>query len=486
MKNKHLSNRFMGFLTNIVIVLMPILVWDILILLVLAGILPAVVMNFLDTVVKYVLIVSLLLTTPFIALSYRQTFGYAAFDLKVVDLKNKKASVFQVALREVIGWEVPVIVLYLFSGIKFIPLYFLLNILVIMIDPLARSIGDFICHTKVVYVSDTDNKVRNEKEKVKKESNSKKENILKKVVKMDRKEVQPFHYDLHLHSKYSLDGELTVEELFMKAKEKGIDVLSITDHNCVKANYEAKVLSEAIGIKYIPGVELDAFFEGYHLHVLGYDIDFKDPRYIQLENQTLKRERDASLQRVYLFEQATGMKLNTESLLEKNVNGIITGEMIAEDVLNNPLYHDQEILLPYRSNGSRGDNPYVNFYWDYFAQGKPCYVAIEYPSLQEVVSLIQESGGYPILAHPKKPFKHDKEMILKVLDAGVRGIEVFSSYHTAQDIAFYLDIVKEVSCFVTCGSDFHGATKPAIQLGASNASEKHEKLIHVFIHRCLN
>ena len=485
MKNKHLSNRFMGFLTNIVIVLMPILLWDILILFVLAGILPAVVMNFLDTLIQYVMIISLLITTPFIAIAYRQTFGYAAFDLRVVDLKNKKTSAFQVALREVIGWEIPVILIYLFLGYQFVPIYFVINFIFILIDPLARGIGDFICHTKVLYVANTEETARTEKkEKPKKEFLKKKDDLIKKIVKDNSGNV--FHYDLHIHSKYSLDGEYTVEELFMKAKERGLEIISITDHNCIKANYEAKVLSDAVGIKYIPGVEIDASFEGCDVHVLGYCIDFKDPRYIQLENQNVKKERDASLERVERFEQLTGLKCNVTKLLEQNANGIITGEMIADDVLSNPLYEDEEILKPYRAEGIRGDNPFVNFYWDYFAQGKPCYVKIEYPSLQEVVHLIQDTGGYPILAHPKKPFKHDKEMILKVLDAGVRGLEVFSSYHSAKDIAVYMDIVKEVSCFVTCGSDFHGAAKPAIQIGESNAAAKHEKLINVFIHRCLN
>lgn len=490
MKSKHLSNRFMGFLTNIVIVLLPILVWDILILFVLAGILPAVVMNFLDSLVKYVLIVFLLLATPFIALTYHQTFGYAAFDLKVVDLKNKKASVFQVALREVIGWEIPVVAIYVFAGMKYIPIYFVLNFIVILIDPLGRGIADFICHTKVVHVAIEEN-VRTEKaKKTKRELFHKKESVKKENKPEGSTPLKTnagiFHIDLHMHSKYSDDGEYTVEELFMKAKENGLDIISITDHNCVKANYEAKVLSEAVGIRYIPGIEIDATYEGYDLHVLGYCIDFKDPRYIQLENQNVKKERDASLERVEKFEKMSGMKLNVPKLLEMNVNGIITGEMIAEDVLSNPLYENSDLLLPYRAGGERSDNPYVNFYWDFFAQGKACYVKIEYPSLPEIVRLIQETGGYAILAHPKKPFKQDKEMILKVMECGVRGLEVFSSYHSPKDIAFYMDIVKDASCFVTCGSDFHGKTKPAIQLGASNATSKHENLIHVFIHRCLN
>ena len=67
--------------------------------------------------------------------------------------------------------------------------------------------------------------------------------------------------------------------------------------------------------------------------------------------------------------------------------------MFAEVLLNKPEYKEHELLLPYRPGGDRSSNPYVNFYWDYYSQGKPCHVGIKFPSMEEVITEIHESGG---------------------------------------------------------------------------------------------
>ena len=54
--------------------------------------------------------------------------------------------------------------------------------------------------------------------------------------------------DLHMHSRYSDDGEFTPERLVFQCREKGIHVMSVTDHNCVRANLEAKMAAERLGI----------------------------------------------------------------------------------------------------------------------------------------------------------------------------------------------------------------------------------------------
>ena len=46
-----------------------------------------------------------------------------------------------------------------------------------------------------------------------------------------------------------------------------------------------------------------------------------------------------------------------------------------------------------------------------------------------------------------------KQLIAFSLD----GIEVFSSYHSSQAAAFYLDLAEEHRLLMTGGSDFHGA-----------------------------
>lgn len=481
MKKKYLFSKCMAYLCNIVILLLPILAWDIMMLFILVGILPASLMGPMDWLVKYLLVASLIVTNPFIALTYGQTFGAVSFGIKVVDLKGKQASRMQVMLRELVGVGLPIMALYYFTGYLGVAIYLIINFLVIMIDPYGRSIIDFITHTKTISYFE-------EKKSVKK---SEEQPLLneqeKQAEKIEEVPVEGlFKYDLHMHSKFSDDGEYSVEELFAKAKRNGIQVMSITDHNCVKANSEATVLSERFGISYIPGIEIDCMFEGKVMHLLGYGINYKDDRYIELENRHLIQERDASFKRVEKIQEVTGLKVDINSLLAATKTGIITGEMIAEQLLNNPQYADEALLLPYRKNGSRSENPFVCFYWDYFAHGRPAYVDVEMPTLEEAVKLVNETGGIAVLAHPIKPFAQDILAIKRVLDAGVRGLEVFSSYHNDNDIAAYLQIVRDQSCFVTCGSDFHGHTKPAIELGASGASERYEKLLSVFVSRFTN
>ena len=43
--------------------------------------------------------------------------------------------------------------------------------------------------------------------------------------------------DLHIHTKYS-DGNNTVDEILVMAQDMGLNVISITDHDCCNAYYD--------------------------------------------------------------------------------------------------------------------------------------------------------------------------------------------------------------------------------------------------------
>jgi hypothetical protein len=153
--------------------------------------------------------------------------------------------------------------------------------------------------------------------------------------------------------------------------------------------------------------------------------------------------------------------------LESPTNEVWTGEMFAEILLAKPEYADSDILRPYRTGGPRSDNPYVNFYWDYYSQGKPCYAHVEFPSLEDTIRVIHKNGGKAVLAHPAVNLKNRYELLGGIIPGGIDGIEAYSSYHAPAEAAFFRDKAKEYGLFVTCGSDYHGKTKPAIQIGAS-------------------
>lgn len=194
------------------------------------------------------------------------------------------------------------------------------------------------------------------------------------------------YIDLHMHSMYSDDGEYTPTQLVDMCHETGVKIMAIADHNWVKANEEAKKHADELGMTYIPAIEIDCTYKGVNLHVLGYGIDNQEV-FNQLGEDIEKQELAYSMKKLELTN-ALGFDLKKEQLDALSTNGVYTGEMFGEALLNDSRYDDHELLKPYRQGGERSDNPYVNFYWDYYAQGKPCYTEIHFPTLEETIQLI--------------------------------------------------------------------------------------------------
>ena len=275
-------------------------------------------------------------------------------------------------------------------------------------------------------------------------------------------------FDLHMHSFYSNDGELSPEELVLQCAKNNIKYMSVTDHNTVAANPIAQNSALKQNIKYIPGIEIDCTFENTDFHVLGYGIDFKDPVYTEIENNIRTQSLTISHERLKKFK-ALGFNISEEDLnaLAKNSYWpeAWTGEMFAEVILKHPDYQDNIMLKPYRKGGKRSDNPLANFYWDFFAQGKPCFAKAHFPSMQQIIDIIHQTRGYAVLAHPCVNLKEKLYLLDNIVKIGIDGIEAFSSYHTKEQSDYILHFINQNRLFSTCGSDYHGKIKPAINLG---------------------
>ena len=271
--------------------------------------------------------------------------------------------------------------------------------------------------------------------------------------------------DLHLHSIYSDDGQYTPHELVELCIEAGVDTFAIADHNNVRALPEAVKAAKQFSLNLIPAVELDCHYQGRGLHVLAYGIDYLNPAYQQIDENIVRQEKAAKEKRLSLIENL-GIVLNRTKIDELATHGVVTGEIMAEVALNDPVNDNNPLLKPYRKKEARSDNPYVNFYWDFVSQGKPGYVEIEIQSLNEAVKLIKETGGIAILAHPGNNLKDHLHLLDGIIENGIQGLEVFSSYHTLKQSEYFLDYCFKRDLLITCGSDFHGKTKPTIKIGS--------------------
>ena len=271
--------------------------------------------------------------------------------------------------------------------------------------------------------------------------------------------------DLHIHSKYSDDGEYEPEELVEMCHQKGIKVMAIADHNQVKAIKAARKKAEEYGIRYISAIEIDCTYKDINLHVLGYNIPEDEPYFQTLNDKIYDQELSLSNKKIELTKKL-GFNVTKEELDQLSDNGVYTGEMFAEVILNKEEYKDHPLLKPYREGGDRSDNPYVNFYWDFYAKGKPCYTKVIYPSYKEIVQNIQKYGGEAVLAHPGENLKGQYETFDEMMqEAKLNGVEAYSSYHDQETIEYFKNKAEEYNISVTCGSDFHDKTKPSISLG---------------------
>jgi predicted metal-dependent phosphoesterase TrpH len=97
------------------------------------------------------------------------------------------------------------------------------------------------------------------------------------------------YVDLHIHSYYS-DGTMSPEEIVASAKEQGVGIIAITDHDIIIANDELKELCLRYGIDYITGVELDSMYRATNFHILGYDFDMRNEEFrsfVQMDRERL-------------------------------------------------------------------------------------------------------------------------------------------------------------------------------------------------------
>lgn len=110
--------------------------------------------------------------------------------------------------------------------------------------------------------------------------------------------------DFHIHSIAS-DGELRPWEVVQLAKERGVDIIALTDHNTTLGVGEAIKAGKEFEITVIPGVELSTRFNNERIHILGY---FKDMGFTsEVFQKALKLIKDHRIK-------------NAQSFLKKTVN----------------------------------------------------------------------------------------------------------------------------------------------------------------------
>lgn len=265
--------------------------------------------------------------------------------------------------------------------------------------------------------------------------------------------------DLHIHTAASSDGEFFPWAIVKLASEAKLQAIAITDHDTVDSVEAAVKWGGEYNVEVIPGCEFSSIYENKWLHILGYYIDYHKSELIQLCEKVKKaRENNVDAQIDKLYQ--VGFFLGKEKVMEERSDPlpISFGRAIFADSRNN----GNQILEEYRSKA----NGILDFCQDWLIYGRPYNAAQYFPEAKEVIALILECGGVPILAHPGASLrKEETGLIVELLENGLAGIEVFTSWHNEKQEKYYQKFAQDKKIITTAGSDFHGKMKPQILLG---------------------
>lgn len=256
--------------------------------------------------------------------------------------------------------------------------------------------------------------------------------------------------DLHCHSVVS-DGTLTPEALAERAKENGVHLWALTDHDELGGQQRAKEAATALNLEYLAGVEISVTWMGQTIHIVGLGIDAD--HHGMLEG--LRRTRDGRGNRA---------KLMAEQLLKAGIPGAYEGALHYAG--NHELISRTHFARYLVEQGVCKDTEHV--FKNYLVEDKPGYVPHMWAKLDDAVTWIKDAGGVAVIAHPGRYnfnamqmdelYKHFKEI-------GGLGIEVITGSHTPDQYQEYGKIAQQYGFLASRGSDFHDPSESHTDLG---------------------
>lgn len=253
--------------------------------------------------------------------------------------------------------------------------------------------------------------------------------------------------DLHTHSTFS-DGTFTPSQLVKYAEEKGLKAFALTDHDTTEGVKEAKSIETNVEV--ISGVEISTRYDKKEIHIVGLYVNENDADL----NKQLKYYREKRVTRNFeILEKLNSLGVN---ITLDDVKESCTGDVISRA-------HIAKALV---SKGFVGS--YTEAFDRYLGDNKCAYVPRETLNYEESMELITKAGGVPVLAHPllyKMSDTNLENMMVKLRQKGLKAVEVYYSTHSNSDTQHVMAMANRVGLLYSGGSDFHGATKPKIDMG---------------------
>ena len=202
-------------------------------------------------------------------------------------------------------------------------------------------------------------------------------------------------YDLHVHTDVS-DGEYPPGEVLEKARERGLEVIAITDHGKLEGAREI-MKNPPKDIEVIPGVEFTADIANEFFHILGYFNEVPDLSFDFHEEMDFEREKH------FFWEIANKLGRGAHVWKEEMIQARRIIERINKENGLAVLAH-------------------------------PCKLNLSKNGLENLVKSLKSYG--------------------------LRGIEILNGKHADGDTEFYAGLANKYDLLKVSGTDYHGYFNP--------------------------
>lgn len=251
------------------------------------------------------------------------------------------------------------------------------------------------------------------------------------------------YIDLHIHTTNS-DGYFSPKEIVEMASKNDTSLIAISDHDSICGLPEFKE-NLKFGMHGIAGVEFSSYImlnnKKIKLHILGYGFDENNIKMLNLL-QEMKEKRVAAHIKLLNFAKMKLLNLPEDSLSRINMERY--------------CWFDREFIKCLEQDNYSMDD--INYYRDYFKNNRFSYGPDYDLEVQRVIDAIHSADGFVVVAHPmayKLTRDEVTNIISKLSDLGIDGIEVYQSDCSVGDSLYLMQLADKFNLLQSVGSDFH-------------------------------
>jgi predicted metal-dependent phosphoesterase TrpH len=257
--------------------------------------------------------------------------------------------------------------------------------------------------------------------------------------------------DLHCHSNVS-DGVLAPAALAAYARQGGVDVWALTDHDEVGGVKLARAAAGEQGMRFVPGVEISVTWANQTIHLVGLQVDEDNPDLL------------AGLAKTRSGRDARGREIATQ-LEEAGIPGAYEGAL---KFVGNPDLLSRTHFARYLVECGKCATT-SEVFKRFLTEGHPGYVPHRWASLPEAMGWIRSAGGIAVIAHPGRyKFTPTAEGALfdEFKQLGGNAIEVVTGSHTPDQYATYAEVARRYGFMASRGTDFHAPGESRVEFDA--------------------